>query len=426
MKPKLRLLALLSVIVSVSLLSGTARGQTKAAPGDWPWWRGAAFDGKSSDAAPVTTWSAQKHVLWKTPVPGRGHSSPIVCGERIFLTTADERAQKQYVLAFDRTTGKPLWTTLAHEGDFPRMNPKNSQASATPACAGSRLYSAFVHKNGLYVTATDLDGKRLWQTKAGDFSSEHGYGCSPVLHDSLVIVNGDSLKGSFLAALDGATGKIAWKTERPTTGRHGSYGTPIVAELAGRPQLLLTGMSQVAAYDPATGKELWKCDGPAEVTGCTPAFGASLVFATGGFPEKELLAVRADGSGDVSKSHVAWRTGKGVAYVPSPLYDAGRLYVIADNGIATCFEAATGEQVWQDRLQGAFTSSPIVAGNLLYVTNEAGKTYVLRTGPRFEIVATNDLGEPVMATPAICHGQIYLRTKEHLYGIGRPAGTKTE
>lgn len=301
------------------------------------------------------------------------------------------------------------------------MNPKNSQASATPACDGTCVYSAFVHKGGLYVTATDLDGKRLWQSKAGDFTSEHGYGASPALHGSLVIVNGDNLKGCFLAGLDRATGKVVWKTERPTTGKHGSYGTPIVAELAGRPQLLLTGMGQVAAYDPATGKRLWTCTGPAEVTGCTPAFSDALVFATGGFPEKQLLAIRADGKGDVSASHVVWQTGKGVAYVPSPLYAAGRLYVVADNGIATCFDAASGQQLWQDRLQGAFTSSPILAGDRLYVTSEAGKTFVLRAGSKFEVLATNDLAESVLATPALAAGQIFLRTGNHLYCIGTKA-----
>jgi outer membrane protein assembly factor BamB len=419
MKPSIPLSALVAVILSVPVL-----GAPQVAPGDWPWWRGPTCDGKSPDAAPVSSWDAQTNIVWKTAVPGRGHSSPIVCGGRVFLTTADERAQKQYVLAFDRTTGKPLWTTLAHEGGLPPMNPKNSQASATSAYDGSRVYSAFVHKSGLHVTATDLDGKILWQTKAGDFASEHGYGCSPVLYGSLVIVNGDSLKGSFLAALDGVTGKVAWKTPRPSTGRHGSYCTPVVAELARRPQLLMTGMGEVSAYDPATGKRLWFCTGPAEVTGCTPAFGESLVFVTGGFPEKQLLAIRADGSGDVSASHIVWRTGKGVAYVPSPLYDAGRLFVITDNGIATCFEAATGRQLWQDRLQGAFTSSPVLAGDLLYVTNEKGKTFVLRAGPKFEVVATNDLGAGVMATPALCGGQVFLRTSDHLYCLGRAAGAR--
>src|SRR5262249_20026305 len=167
------------------------------------------------------------NVVWKTKVPGRGHSSPIICGEYVFLTTADEQAQKQLLLAYDRKTGKPLWSTVVHEGGFLRKYPKNSHASATPACDGVRVYSAFINRDGLYVTATTLRGKILWQKKAGAFQSEHGYGSSPVFYKSLVIVNGDNLKGSFIAALDRQTGKVAWRTDRKTTGRHGSYATPV-------------------------------------------------------------------------------------------------------------------------------------------------------------------------------------------------------
>jgi outer membrane protein assembly factor BamB len=331
MPSRARLAALAAVLLTglAAALPARDAGPT-AAPGDWPWWRGPAHDGTSRDSQVVTRWGPTTNVVWKTPVPGRGHSSPIVCGDRVFLTTADEAGRRQLVLAFDRKTGKPLWTTQAHGDGFPRINPKNSHASATPACDGRRVYSAFVNHDALYVTATDLDGKILWQTKAGAFSSEHGYGSSPVLYKSLVIVNGDSLEGCFIAALEADTGRVAWRTPRRTTGEHGSYATPVVATLAGRPQLILTGMHEVSSYDPDTGKRLWWCAGPAEVTACTAACSDRLVFATGGYPEKALLAVRADGTGDVSRSRVVWRTNKGVAYVPSPLYHDGRLYVVSD------------------------------------------------------------------------------------------------
>jgi outer membrane protein assembly factor BamB len=397
----------------------------KAAVDDWPWWRGPTLDGKSRDRHAVTTWGPRHNVLWKTPVPGRGHSSPIICGRRVFLTTADEDAHKQLVLAFDRQTGKPLWSTVVHEGGFPRKHPKNSHASATPACDGRRVYCPFLTQGGLYVTATDLDGKILWQKKAGAFTSQHGYGSSPVLYGRLVIVNGDSLKGCFVAALDCRTGAVVWRTERKTTGRNGSYATPVIAVLAGKPQLILTGMGEVVSYDPATGKRIWHCDGPAEVTGCTAACSPSLVFATGGYPERELLAIRADGSGDVTRSHVVWRTGKGVAYVPSPLYHDGLLYVVSDGGVATCFAAQTGRQVWSGRLDGGFSASPVLVGRLLYVTNEAGRTFVLRTGRRFEVIARNDLEGAGMATPAVCGGRIFLRTGRYLYCIGTPTRQST-
>jgi outer membrane protein assembly factor BamB len=412
-------------VLTAALLSGPAAAEhggpattPKAAPADWPWWRGPAWDGKSRDRRAITTWGPTKNVVWKANVPGRGHSSPVVCGGRVFLTTADEAAQKQFILAFDRKTGRPLWSTLAHEGGFLRLNPKNSQASATPACDGTRVYSAFVNRGGLHVTATDLDGKILWQKKAGAFESEHGYGSSPVLYGPLVIVNGDSLRGCFVAALEARSGKVVWKADRKTTGRHGSYATPLVARLAGRPQLILTGMGEVSSYDPDTGKLLWACAGPAEVTACTPACDDTVVFATGGFPEKHIVAVRADGAGDVTKSHLLWDSTKGVSYVPSPVYHAGRLYVVNDGGVATCFEAKTGRPVWQGRLPAGFSASPVLVGDLLYAASESGNTFVLRAGPRFEVVAESSLGEGIMATPAVCGGQVFLRTAGHLYCLG--------
>lgn len=421
-----RLAGLISVLVAVVIALVARAGDDTAASvrpatTDWPAWRGAAQDGRSGDQKAPTKWSRTENVLWKTPVPGQGHSSPIVYGDRVFLTTADEATKKQSVLAFDRKTGTSIWSTLAHEGPFPRKNPKNSHASATLACDGKRVYGVFLNDRSLDALATDLDGRILWQSKVGDFSSEHGYGSSPVLYRSLLIVNGDSLKDSFIAALDTNTGKIAWRTERPATGRHGSYATPVVATLAGKPQVILTGMNETTSYDPETGKRLWSVRGPAEVTGCTPAWSESLVFASGGFPEKQLLAIRPNGQGDVTESHIAWRTGKGITYVPSPLYHAGNLYVVADGGVISCFEAATGKQIWQDRLQGAFTASLVLAGDLLYATNEAGKTFILKTGPKFEVVATNDLGEGALATPTICGGQIFLRTDRHLWCFGDPA-----
>jgi hypothetical protein len=393
-----------------------------AAEGDWPWWRGPAIDGKSSDVQPATTWTKTKNVAWQASVPGAGHSSPIVCGPRVFLTSADESAKKQLVLCYDRKSGKSLWTTVAHEGGLMSKHGKNSHASATPACDARRVFAAFINSDALHVTATDLEGNIVWQTSAGPFRSEHGYGSSPVLYKSLVIVCGDNLSGCFLAALDRDTGEIVWRTGRKTTGRHGSYATPIVAEVAGRPQLLLHGMRSTSSYDPETGELLWSCDGPAEVAACTVAFSDELVFSSGGYPEKELLAIRADGSGDVTKSHLVWRTGKGVTYVPSPLFHAGRLYVVNDGGIATCFDAANGKQIWQGRLEGSFSSSPVLAGGLLYVTNESGKTYVLKAGPRFEVVAENDLADGGgFATPAVCGSQIFVRTEHKLYCIAEPA-----
>jgi outer membrane protein assembly factor BamB len=413
----IRLLA--PALLWASLAPAAEPALPEVAPADWPWWRGPTLDGKSRDQTAPTRWSATENVVWKVPVPGRGHSSPVLWGDRVFLTTADEAKQTQRVLAFDRSTGKALWDTVAHTGGLDPKHEKNSHASATPACDGERVYGVFVNAGALHVTATDLDGKVVWQTKAGPYTSQHGNGSSPVLYKKTVIVVADSLKGSFLAALDQATGEVVWKIDRPVTGRHGSYESPVVAMIAGQPQLIVQGTRVTTSYDPATGKVLWSCDGPAEVTGCTPAFDDKHVFATGGFPEREILAIRADGSGDVTKTHIAWRTKKGVTYVPSPLYHAGRLYVVNDQGMATCFDAKRGREVWSERLGGAFTSSLVLAGDLIYATSEEGKTYVFKASDKFERVAVNDVGEGVLATPAAAGGRIYLRTAGSLYCIGQ-------
>jgi len=384
-----------------------------AAEGDWPWWRGPALDGKSRDAKVSTKWSTTENIAWVVDVPGRGHSSPAVCGDRVFLTSADEQAGTQSVLAFDRKTGKDLWSTVVQREALPKKHPKNTHASATPACDGERVYVIFVSGNEVRASALNLDGSIAWQKPVGAFKSEHGYGASPILYKSTVIVDGDSLEGSFLAAVDRKSGDVVWKIERPNIGRHGNYGTPTIARVAGKDQLLLNGMSETTSYDPATGKQFWRVDGPAEVTACTIAVSDRLVFSSGGFPEKELLAIRGnDGT-------VLWRTKQGVTYVPSPLYHEGRLYVINDGGIATCFDAMSGKQIWQERLGGAFSSSPVLAGGKIYIANEAGKMYVLKAGPKFEVLASNDLADGGFASPAIAGGQILIRTNTKLYCVGK-------
>ncbi len=389
-----------------------------AAQGDWPWWRGPDRNGVSPDRDAVTKWSGKENVVWATSVPGRGHSSPIVVGKRVFLTTAEDATQKQLILAFDRQTGASLWSTLAHQGNFTRKYPKNTHASATQACDGGRLFSVFINADGLHVTATDLDGKQLWQTRAGDFQSLHGYGSSPVLFKNFVIVSGDNVKSCYLTALDAQSGKIAWHTERKVVGKYGNYGTPVLAFLNNKAQLLQAGLGQTVSYDPATGSLLWSCAGPAEVTANTLAFNATMVFSSGGFPEKELRAIRADGTGVVTKTHLAWKADKGITYVPSPLYHAGLLYMVNDGGITTCFDAESGKQIWQERLQGSFSSSPVMVGDLIYATSEAGQTSIFKAARKFELVGTNAVQEPVMSTPAICGGQIFLRTTTKLYCLG--------
>jgi outer membrane protein assembly factor BamB len=384
---------------------------------DWPSWRGPNGDGVARDVDVPTTWSTTEHIRWQSPVPGRGHASPIVCGNRIFLSTADEEKQQHRLLAYDRSTGEPLWNILVHDGGFMHKHEKNSYASATPACDGEHIFATFLHDGAIWVSAVTLDGQIVWQVPAGPFTAEHGDSASPVFYKSAILVGADNLETSFVAALDRATGRILWRTPRESPGRHGSYGCPILATLAGRPQFLYAGHGYTASYDPDTGNELWKCTGPAECTGTTLAASADLAFASGGFPEHSLLAIRGDGSGDVTATNVAWQTHNGVTYVPSPVCHDGRLYVINETGVATCFDAASGSELWHKRLSGPFTASPIIAGGKLFITNEAGATFILAAGEKYELLATNDLASPVMATPAICGRQIFLRTADKLYCI---------
>ncbi len=388
----------------------------KAAPGDWPWWRGPTLDGKSVDGNVPREWSQNKNVLWHVPVPGRGHSTPTVWGDQVFVSTANKQDGTQSLLSFDRKTGRERWKTLVHKGTFARMHNKNSHASATPACDGERVYVPFVIDDALRVTATDLDGKIVWQKSAGAFESEHGYGSSPVLHESTVIVCGDSLADSFLAALDRASGEPVWKTTR---GDAPNYATPIVAQVAGRKQLLICGMNKVESYNPDSGERIWFVKGgPSEVAACTMTSDGDLVFASGGYPEKAILCIRADGLGDVTDSHVVWREKRGATYVPSPLAHDGKLYVVNDGGIVSCFVQETGELLWRDRLDGGFSASPILADGHLFVPNERGVVYVLEAADKFQLVARNDLGDGGFASPVICGAQIFLRTKSRLYCIG--------
>ncbi|MDA0660427.1 MAG: PQQ-binding-like beta-propeller repeat protein [Planctomycetota bacterium] len=386
---------------------------------DWPWWGGPNRDRTVNSVDIPTEWSPTQNVLWVTPIPGKGHSSPCVHGNRVFVTTADDSNETQRILCLDRETGQTLWDRELHVRGFMKLHQKNSHASATPACDGTYVYTACMNGDSIHVSAVDMNGKIQWQKPAGSYGSEHGYGSSPVLFKGSVFVLADNLTGSFVAALDCSTGDVTWRTARRTTGRHGSYATPTIAELCGRPQLVMSGMSQVQSFDPRTGKLLWTCDGPSEVAACTVATSGDLVIASGGYPEKEILAIRADGSGDVTQSHVLWRADRGVTYVPSPLVYQDHLYVVDDDGVASCFRLADGEQIAQKRLGGKFSGSPVLVGDRFYVTNEAGVTYVVKADPDLEIIAKNDLADGGLASPVISGNRLLLRTNQQLYCIGR-------
>jgi outer membrane protein assembly factor BamB len=399
--------------------AGDDLSAVKPAADDWPWWRGPHRDNIAAPGQdPPASWSRTENVIWTAEVPGRGHGSPSLWGDCIFLPTADDQAEVQYLLCYDRRTGRQRWQTELHRKGFVPLHHKNSHASATPACDGRLVFMPFVIQDAIWLSALGLDGKIAWQKRLGDFHSKHGFAASPVVYRSLVIVAADNVAQSFLTAVDRRSGATVWKINRPSY-RLGTYASPTVGRVAGRDQLLLHGPMKVFSYDPLTGRELWCCDGPSESASSTMNWDDRRVYSSVGFPQKNMLCIRGDGSGDVSKTHVAWSKEKNMAYVPSLLLADGLLYMVEDRGNVACFEARTGNVVWTSKLEGDFSSSPVLAGGQIYVVSEEGTTFVFQAGRQFKLVARNDLEDGGFATPVICGGRIYLRTLHRLYCLGK-------
>ena len=393
----------------------------RVAATDWPWWRGPRRNGiADAKQKPPLKWSESENVLWKSPVPGRGHGSPTVVGDQVFLAAADHEHETQSVLCFHRKTGERLWQTELHRGGFAKKgNKKASLASSTVACDGQRLFINFLNAGAVYTTALSRDGKKLWQTKITDYVVHQGYGSSPALYGSLVIVSADNKGGGAVAALDRANGKIIWKRERPKTP---NYASPIILNVAGRDQLLLTGCDLVTSLDPLSGKQFWEIKGATTECVTSTVTDGQLIFTSGGYPKNHVAAVRADGSGEI-----VWEK-KTRVYVPSMIAHNGYLYAVLDSGMAVCWKCASGEEVWKGRLGGTFSASLVLAGEHLFATNESGKTFIFKASPEaFKLVGENRLGSEVIATPAICGGRIYMRVaasekgrrQEMLYCLGK-------
>ena len=403
--------------------------QVEAAPGDWPWWRGPNHDGTihldETQPGIPTTFNSAENVVWSVSVPGRGHSSPIICGDRIFLTTADASAPSQSLLCLNRDDGSMLWSEVIHTGSLPEMHQKNSHASSTPACDGERVFTTFAVNDGVWASAMSRDGELLWQKEVGPFASKHGYGASPVIYRSALIVAADHHGTGYIAALDRETGEILWRKARQTGA---SFATPVVAHVAGRDQLLLSGQDRVVSYDPANGEEIWSCAGSADSTANTVAWNDTHVFATGGWHQKGILAIRADGSGDVTDTHIDWEINGMKVYVPSPAVAGDVLLAARDDGIVVGANVATGDIYWKKRLKRGvgISASPtlvtvadgVAADILAYLPNEVGEVFVLRPNEEFELFPINDMGEPIYASPVIAGGRLYLRTFSKLYCIG--------
>ncbi len=401
---------------------------------NWPNWRGPSGDGISLEKGIPVKWSPTENIAWRVAIPGKGHSSPVVWGNKVFLTTCLPEKEQRLLLCLDQRTGKKLWQKVVLNSPLETIHPLNSRASGTPATDGQHVFVTFMKADDrkipapnvgtqrlitpgkIIVAAYDLDGEQKWKINVGDFISAHGFNTCPVLFEDLVIINGDHDGDAYLVALERKTGRERWRIERENKTR--SYATPIIREIGGRTQMILSGSLCVASYDPHNGKRHWIVDGPTEQFVASMVYNGEYVFVTAGYPERHILAIRPDGSGNVTDTHVAWRTNRGAAYVPSPIFAGPYLLVVADSGIASCFNAKTGKRHWMERLPGGHSPSTVSADGLVYFTSDRGVTTIVRPGKMFNIIARNELGEQISASPVISQGQIFLRTHQHLYCIG--------
>jgi outer membrane protein assembly factor BamB len=437
-----------------------------AAPANWAQFRGPGASGVADGQLPPTAWNVAKNVnvRWKTPIPGLGHSCPVVWGDRVFVTTAisgnpksefraglygdvdsvnDPTQHTWRVHCLDRRTGKVLWEQTSHRG-VPRVkrHPKSSHANSTPAADATHLVVCF-GSEGLYCY--DHGGKLLWRRDLGTLDSgwfydadyQWGFGSSPVLFGDWAIVQCDVGKGSFLAAYALADGHEVWRTPRDEVP---SWGTPTVVEWPGRAEVVTNGTHFARGYDARTGKELWRLGPNSEITVPTPFRAKGLVFITSGYrPIQPIWAVHPGASGDISpkkekekekdkkgSNAVAWNKDGGGPYMPTPIVYGDYLYTCSNDGRLTCYEASTGKQVYKERLggRGGFTASPVAADGRIYFTGEESGVRVVRAGPKFKLLSVNPMDEVCMATPAICGGMMFVRTQHHVVAVGRPEGVK--
>lgn len=421
---KIQFVKLAMILFFTSLVfagqTGTASAQSDTL-NQWATWRGANNNGVVDDQKVVKTWSDTENVLWFTKIPGRGHSTPIIVADRIFLTTADDYAETQRVLCLDRNGGKLLWDTVVNEKGFTkRIHQKNTHASPTVACDGEKVFALFNNNGQNQLSALDINGKLLWQRHIAKFETKYpfGSGSSPILHDGLLYVPNDTKVDCAILCIDPETGEEVRRIDRG--GPFSSYSTPVVAEVAGKTQLLISGGSKVSGYDPASGEELWNVPAKWEVSCGTMVWDGDMVFASGGFPAPQTLAINA-------------KTGKLVWDKPVKFYEQsmvvhdGRLYGLSDRGVVYAWNAQTGEELFKKRFEYPVSASPVVVDGHIFFTSEKGNTLVIKAGTdEFVQVAKNKLGNSSFASFAVTDNKIYARVgfgngedlQQYLYCLG--------
>jgi outer membrane protein assembly factor BamB len=389
---------------------------------NWTRFRGPNGDGTSAETNLPIKWDSITNVLWKSTVPGIGYSSPIVWKDKLFITSALLETQEKILLCYNCKKGDLLWQKTVLKTPFEKKRENNSYASGTPATDGTLVFVSFLDGQDVVVAAYDFQGKQIWLQRPGTFSSPHGYSCSPVLFEDKVIINGDSQGDSFVAALSRADGKIIWKVKHDKPSH--SFCTPIFRKMAGKMQMIFCGNREIASYNPEDGSKYWFVTGPSEDFCSSPIYNekSGLVLVSSAWPIRNLVAVKPDGQGDVTKSHIVWQSTKSGYYVPSPVCTDDYFFTTLTNGQVQCIEVATGNILWTQDL-GLQYSSPVLANGLVYMPNDEGVITVIKPGPKFEFVAKNSIGEKMNASPALSNGKIYLRGYQHLFCIGAK-GTK--
>lgn len=426
---------MLGAIVVVAVLAAIAAdplaGRSASAHGaeNWPGWRGPRGDGTSQETSMPVRWngSSGDNIAWKAPLPGVGHSSPIIWGDRVFVVSCLLDSEDRVLIALDRKSGKQIWQRTVFKAPLEKKHNLNSYASGTPCTDGELIYVTFLQPDfgsktertpgDMIVAAYDFSGELKWTVKPGRFASVHGFCSSPVLFENLLIVNGDHDGDSYLVALDRRTGEKKWQVARENKTR--SYCTPLIREIAGKTQMVMSGSKSVVSYDPRTGEKHWWIKGPTEQFVASMVYNGKYFFMTAGFPEYHIMAIKPDGKGDVTDTHIVWRDTKPASYVPSPILIGDYYFVAGDAGIVGCFDTETGKRHWMERLGKHYSASLTTANGLLYLVADDGITKVIKPGPKLEVVAENELGEYSYASPAMSNGQLFIRGEQNLYCIGK-------
>jgi outer membrane protein assembly factor BamB len=391
---------------------------------DWPQFRGPTGQGISSEKGLPVQWKPDQNVAWKVEIPGSGWSSPSLSRGRIYLTSAvpteggsgsDELAL--VALCLDARTGKLVWQTSVFEqgADAPKIHSKNSHASPTAIVTSDRVFVHFGHQG---TACLDLQGKVVWKNNELKYPPVHGNGGSPELVDGLLIFACDGGSEPFVAAIEVSTGKVRWKFDRPgDAAKKFAFCTPLKIVVNGQQQVVIPGSDSVSSLDPKTGKEIWRVRYEGYSVIPRPVFGHDMIYLSTGYDAPTAMAIRVDGSGDVTDTHVAWTLKKGAPNTPSMLLSGTELYMISDKGVASCVDALTGEPHWQERVGGNYSASPVLADGKIYLQSEEGSGVVLKAGTTFEKIAENSVEERSLASYAVGDGAIFVRTEKHLFRV---------